>query len=301
MDNLTDMAVFASVVEAHSFSGAARQLKLSKAAVSKRVARLEQRLGAPLLYRTTRRLSVTEAGAAFYDHCARVVAEAAEAEAAVSQLQAEPRGTLKVNAPMSFGRIHLAPAIGDFLRRYPEMRVDLVMDDRELDLVADGFDVAVRIAQLPDSTLVARRLAPCRIVTCAAPAYLERHGRPRTPADLRHHNCLLYSYSGPYGEWHFTGTRGAGTVRVSGNLRANNGETLRAAALAGLGIVRIPTFLVGEDIAAGRLQSILRRYPLPELSIHALYVQRRHLPAKVRMFVEFLSGRFGPEPAWDAA
>mgnify|MGYP000010551705 CR=1 FL=1 len=300
MDDLTDMAVFAGVVEAHGFSGAARQLGLSKAVVSKRVARLEQRLGARLLYRTTRRLSVTESGTTYYEYCARVVAEAAEAEDAVTQLQTEPRGTLKVNAPMSFGRMHLASAIVAFLQHYPEVRVDMVMNDARLDLVAEGFDVAIRIAELPDSSLVARRLAPCRIAVCAAPAYLKRHGQPCTPADLRWHNCLLYTYSGPYGEWRFRGVRNGESVRVSGNLRANNGETLREAAVAGLGIIHSPTFLVGEDLKAGRLKRVLPRYALPELSIHALYAQRRHLPAKVRVFIEFLAVRFGPEPTWDA-
>lgn len=300
MVDLRDIALFAAVVEAHSFSGAAERLGISKAAVSKRVAQLERRLGARLLFRTTRRLSVTEAGAAYYEFCARIVSEAAEAEDAVTRLQAEPRGTLRINAPMSFGRLHLAPAIVDFLRRFPDVRIDLVMDDRELDLVAEAFDVAIRIAQLPDSSLVARRLAPCRLVACAAPAYLKRHGVPRTPSDLSRHNCLHYSYAGPYGEWHFAGARRDASVRVSGSLRANNGETLREAALAGLGIVRIPTFLVGEDLRTGRLKRILPRYRLPELSIHALFAQRRHLPAKVRVFVEFLAARFGPEPVWDS-
>jgi DNA-binding transcriptional LysR family regulator len=301
MENLTGMAIFARVVEAEGFSAAARQLGLSKSAVSKQVARLEDRLGARLLNRTTRRLSLTEVGAAFYERCARILAEAEAAERAVTRLQAEPRGTLRVNAPMSFGVRHVAPAIPAFVARYPDVSVDISLTDRLVDLVDEGYDLAIRIANLPDSSLVARRLAPARFVVCASPDYLARHGAPAQPRDLARHNCLTYSYAAVGDEWRLRGPDGEVRVRVTGTVRANNGDVLRAAALGGLGIVVMPTFLVGDALRSGALASVLPDYRVRETAIHAVYPHGRHLSAKVRAFVDFLVERFGPQPYWDAA
>ncbi len=306
MEDLSAMAVFARVVEMESFSGAARALGLSKSAVSKRVGRLEDRMGLRLLNRTTRRLSLTEAGAAFYEGCRRVVAEAEAAERAVTRLASAPRGRLKVNAPMSFGVRHLAPALPDFMARYPELNVDLTLNDRVVDLVEEGFDVAVRIARLADTSLIARRLAPNRLVLCAAPSYLESHGAPRAVEDLKGHECLLYSYQISGDTWILRGPGGANglggeqRVRVAGRLRANNGDALLAAALGGLGIAFMPSFICAEDLRAGRLARLLPGWrDAADSMIAAVYPASRNLSPKVRVFVDFLAERFGGTPYWD--
>ena len=300
MDNLTGMAVFARVVDARSFTAAAAALGLSKSAVSKQVARLEDRLGARLLNRTTRRLSLTEVGAAFYERCARILAEVEDAELAVGRLQDAPRGTLRINAPMSFGQLHLAPAVADFLNGHPGLAIDLTLNDRIVDLVEEGYDVAIRISRLADSSLIARRLVPSRRVVCGSPAYFERHGVPRHPADLRRHNCLLYSYLPTAEEWQFIGPDGPAAVRVSGTLRANNGDALEAAMLAGLGVALQPTFIAGRDLQAGRLVAVMPDYVDDSASVYAVYPHSRHLSAKVRAFIDFLAARFCPAPPWDA-
>ena len=300
MDNLTGMAIFARVVEARSFTAAAAALDLSKSAVSKQVARLEDRLGARLLNRTTRRLSLTEVGAAFYERCARILVEVEDAELAVGRLQDAPRGTLRINAPMSFGQLHLAPAVADFLNGHPGLAIDLTLNDRIVDLVEEGYDVAIRISRLADSSLIARRLVPSRRVVCGSPAYFERHGVPRHPADLRRHNCLLYSYLPSAEEWQFVGPDGPAAVRVSGTLRANNGDALEAAMLTGLGVALQPTFIAGRDLQAGRLVAVMPDYVDESASVYAVYPHIRHLSAKVRAFIDFLAARFCPAPPWDA-
>ncbi|MDH3231391.1 MAG: LysR family transcriptional regulator, partial [Alphaproteobacteria bacterium] len=253
MDNFTGMAVFARVVEANSFTEAARRLGMSKAAVSKQVSKLEERLGARLLNRTTRRLSLTEVGAAFYERCARIVAEAEEAELAVTRLNATPRGTLRIDAPVNFGMQYLAPLLPPFMLQHPDLRVDMSFNDRFVDLVEEGCDLAVRIGQLPDSSLVARKLAETRSVICAAPSYWDRHGRPGDPSDLANHDCFAYSYLATGSEWRLQGPGGEVAVRVSGSLAANNGDVLRQAAVAGLGVVAMPVFIVCDDLRKGRL------------------------------------------------
>jgi DNA-binding transcriptional LysR family regulator len=299
MDHLAGMAVFAKVVEARSFTAAAEQLGLSKSAVSKQISRLEDRLGIRLLNRTTRRLSLTEAGAAYYERCARIVAEAEEADLAITHLQAEPRGVLLINAPMSFGIAHVAPAIPDFLARYPELRVDMSLNDRIVDLIDEGFDLAIRIGALADSSLIARRLAESRMVAVAAPDYLKRHGMPKRPEDLKRHNCLSYSYMPQERQWRFETEAGLRPVAVKGSFRANNGDAVRAAAVAGLGIAVLPSFIVGPDIRSGLLTPLLQdRMPLTTI-VHAVYPHNRHLTVKVRAFVDFLADRFGPSPPWD--
>ncbi len=298
MDRLHSMKIFARVADAGSFSAAARDLGLSKAAVSKHVRSLEDRLGVRLLNRTTRRLSLTEEGRTYHDWCNRIGSDVEEAELSVRRLQSEPRGTLRLNAPMSFGILHLGAVLPDFLDRYPDLTVDLSLNDRYVDLVDEGYDVAVRIGELTDSSLIARKFATTRRVLCAAPAYLARRGTPKSPRDLAGHNCLSYSYMRLRpGEWQLAGPDGSAPVRVAGNLSANNGDVIRAALVAGTGIAWQPSFIVGDDIRAGRLRPVMPDY-WDEIGIYAVYPQTRHLSAKVRAFVDFLVGRFEATP-WD--
>lgn len=301
MDRLTNLEVFVKVVEGNSFAAAARHFGMSPAMVSKHVQALEERLGARLLNRTTRRLSLTEVGRAYYERSRQVLADIEEADRAVGDLQAAPRGILKLNAPFSFGIRHLGPALADYLATYPEVTADVTLSDRYIDLLAEGVDLALRIGQLADSSLVARRLAPVRLVVCAAPDYLKRRGIPQTPKDLAEHECLEYTYASNPREWHFSTADGRSeVVRVSGRLLCNNGDILRTAALAGTGIVRGPTFIVGEDVCAGRLVPLpLSGYEPPDGALYAVYPPGRHLSAKVRSFIDFLARRFGEEPEWD--
>ncbi|MBL6946627.1 MAG: LysR family transcriptional regulator [Rhodospirillales bacterium] len=301
MDDLSSLAVFARVAERQSFTAAARDLGLSKSAVSKKLAALEGRLGARLLNRTTRRISLTEAGTAFFERARRILSDLDEAEQAVTRLQAEPRGNLRVNAPMSFGIQHMAPAMADFMAMYEDLTVTMDLNDRLVDLAEEGYDVAVRIAKLTDSTLIARKLAPARLAVCASPEYWRRHGVPEHPHDLAGHNCLFYTYLAQQDQWAFDGPDGPFSVRVRGNLRANSGDALRAAAAAGLGVYFGPTFIVGDDLRAGRLASALDEYAHTDLSIYAVYPHRLNVSAKVRVFVDFLAERFGAEPYWDTS
>ena len=299
MKNLAGMAIFAHVVEARSFSAAARRLGLSKSMVSKEVTKLEHNLGARLLNRTTRKLSLTEIGAAFYESCARILQEAREAELLVGRLHAEPRGVLRLTAPVAFGTLHVAPALPQFLAQYPDVRIDLTIGDRQLDLADEGLDLAIRIARVLPDNLVARRLAPINRVVCAAPAYFERHGTPRRPQDLSRHNCLVYTHANPNSQWRFRSERGEAVVAVKGNLTLNDDEALWQATLGGLGIALLPTFIVGNDLQSGRLQAVLTEHVPTERNLHALYLPNRHLSAKVRVFIDFLVARFSPEPYWD--
>jgi DNA-binding transcriptional LysR family regulator len=301
MDSMTDVAVFVRVVETGSFTRAAEDLDLSRAVVSKYLSRLEDRLGVRLLHRTTRRLSLTEAGAELFAASRGALERITEAEESITRMQREPRGTLKVNAPMSFGILELAPALPDFLRRHPDINVDLRMDDRVVDLVEEGFDVGLRLtAKLSSSTLVAKRLGACRQWVCASPEYLTEHGEPETPEDLAAHNCLLYHYAQSANVWQFRAPGGRDIrVAVTGNLRVNNGIAEREAALGGLGVMVTPSFYIGDALREGRLKRLLLGYELPVIGIHAVYPQRAHVPPKVRAFVDFLARRFGPSPAWE--
>ncbi|HEX6958267.1 MAG TPA: LysR family transcriptional regulator [Ferrovibrio sp.] len=300
MEHLVDLAVFARVVENNSFSAAAAALKLSKSAVSKQVARLEARLGAQLLQRTTRKLALTETGRIVYGHAQRLLAEAEAAETAVQALYSTPRGRLRVNMPVNFGQMHVAPLLPDFLARCPELELELTVNDRRIDLLEEDVDVAIRIGVLADSTLTARRLARNRMVICAAPAYLRRAGVPMKPEDLRQHQCLVYSYLPAPEIWPLVNEAGAAAaVKVSGRLHANNGDMLRIAALAGTGIIFSPSFMVGADLAAGRLVPLLESYTPAPSGIYAVYPAQRYLTPKVRAFIDFLAERFGPEPPWD--
>jgi len=301
MTEFSAIPVFVAVVECGSFSKAGKKIGTTKSAVSKRITQLEHRLGVRLLHRTTRKLTLTEAGEHYYDVARRAYTLVQEGEDWVTQMQGEPRGVLRVSVPMTFGRLHVAPLMPEFLNRYPEIELDLSMDDRMVDLVDGGFDLAIRIGHLPDSSLIARRIAPCLSVVCASPDYLARHGTPKTPADLRQHNCLYYSYFRGGSEWRFDGP--AGTVRVEprGNYRVNNSEALRDALLAGTGICQMPTFIVGPDLASGRLIPVLRGYSLPHHAIFAVFPERRHRPAKVTALLDFLDEQLGGDnPCWDA-
>ena len=294
MDRMGSMVAFSRVVETGSFSEAARRLGLSKSQVSKLVAALEERLGAQLLHRTTRKLSLTEIGRSFYERCAQIVREADEAERVISHAQASPQGLLRVNAPMSFGQLALAPAVSLFLARHPELRVELVLDDRRLDAIEGSFDVTIRLAvRLPDSSLVARRVGALRVVVCGSPDYLARRGVPATPDELAAHDCLVYANRE---RWQFQGAAGERAVSVSGRLLANNGEALREAARAGLGLAQLPSFIVGAELAAGELWPVLEAFEDPRAAIWALYSPTRHRAAKVKAFVDFLAERFGGEP-----
>jgi DNA-binding transcriptional LysR family regulator len=299
MDPLDGIAAFARVVDSGSFSAAAHRLGISKSAVSAHVQRLEERLGIRLLNRTTRRLSVTEAGAAYYRHCARILAEAETAEQMATALQREPRGTLRISAPDSFGSIHVAPAVPAFLKRYPELSLDIALSPAHVNLVDEGLDLAIRIGVLEDSPLVVRKLAPSRLVVCAAPAYLRERGQPREPGDLAKHNCLCTSLL-PWGdEWRLTGKRSEVRVAVGGSFRSNSAEMLRAAALDGIGIALLPAWAVAEPLRAGALRRVLDPWEPPASTIYAAYPGNRLMSMKVRAFVDHLARCFGRTPYWD--
>jgi DNA-binding transcriptional LysR family regulator len=299
MEDLERMAIFARVVEDKSFSAAAHRLNLSKSLVSKQVTQLERSIGARLLNRTTRALSVTEAGAIFYEYCARIVEELEEAKLAVSRLHTTPRGVLRVSAPVAFGRLHVASALPEFLAAHPELKIDMVTTDRFVDLAEEGYDVVVRIMGEPPPNVIARRLAPVNRRICATPEYFERHGVPQTPRDLEAHNCLTYTYFNPLDPWRLRGPEGEISVRAKGDLRVNDDDALAEAVLRGLGIALLPTFIVGKDLQAGRLQSVLAEYVPLERHIYAIYLANRHLSTKVRAFIDYFVNRIGPEPYWD--
>lgn len=300
MDRLATMEAFVRVAETRSFSEAARRLRTSKSLVSRQVAALEAELGVRLFNRTTRSLTLTEEGRGYQTQVVRILGEIEAANASVSMLQVVPRGRLRMNAPMSFGVLHLAPAIRDFLARYPEIDLDLTLNDRYVDLVDEGFDLAVRIGRLADSSLVARKLAPMRLVVCGSPAYLATHGVPATPEDLRQHQCLAYSSNALHDEWRFGDADGrVATMEIKGRLRINNGDALRVAALQGLGLVNLPSFIIGGDLQAGTLVSVLTDHETQDAGIHVVYPHGRHLSLKVRALVDFLAERFGLRPYWD--
>jgi DNA-binding transcriptional LysR family regulator len=296
---LGELAIFAAVAETGAFSAAARRLRVSKAMVSTAIARLEKRLSVRLFQRTTRRLSLTEAGAAALPHAQRAVLAARDAEEAATELLSSPRGMLRVNAPMSFGLLHVVPALGEFAQAYPEVQIDLALDDRVLDLAEGGFDLALRIGNLDDSSLIAKRIGTSRVTIVASPAYLARRGRPEHPRDLADHAALLYSLSPTGSRW--TLERGAEreTVRVSGPLRANSSLALHRALLAGLGLARIPWFVVGRDLVDGRLVRVLPEWEPSAQGIFAVTTRREFQPRKTTAFVEFFRARIGDTPYWE--
>lgn len=290
MKTQSDIAVFVEVVGRGSFTAAADALEMSKASVSKTVAHLEKRLGSRLLHRTTRRLTLTEAGSALYDGAGAALEQIAAAEDAVLELAGEPRGRLKVTAPIYFGATFLVPTFGRFLERYPHVELDLDLDNRIVDLVAGGFDLAIRITTLTSTSLVARRLAEVSLVTVASPDYLRRAGTPQKPADLRDHQCLVYTLDRTPNEWHYQDGNGQTTgVPTKGGLRCNNDEALKEAALNGLGIARFPALFVRDVLANGKLVPLFDEFEPPPSAICAVFPTRRNLAPKVRVFVDFLA------------
>lgn len=292
MDRWQAINAFVAVVESGSFAKAAEKLDQSVSAVSRQVAELERHLDARLLQRTTRRLSLTEAGRAFHERAVQLLADLEEAEASAGAGGVTPRGTLKVTAPITYGTRVLAPLIASFTARHDQLRVDVDLSDRMVDIVDEGFDLAVRIGDIKSPLLVARRIGTTRLVCCASPAYLQRHGTPRSPDDLARHACLTYEYAALRHQWRFTGADGRElAVRVGGPLHANNGRMLAALAAEGAGIVCEPDFILAPELARGALVPVLPAWRLPAIPIHAAYASRRHLSAKVRAFVAFLAER----------
>ncbi len=300
MDRLSLMETFVRVAELGSFSRAADRLGLSRSVVSKYLSALEDHLGARLVNRTTRRLSLTEVGEAYLDRCQRILADLEEAEQAVGSLHGEPRGTLRINAPMSFGFLHLAPALPRFLEAHPGLSVDVTLNDRFVDLLEEGFDLGVRIGSLSDSSLIARKIAPLHLVLCASPEYLARRGMPATLDDLAEHDHLSYSLSRGGDVWTLEGANGETVaVPVRPHVRINNGDALMAAALGGAGILYSPTFICHEALRAGRLVRVLPDWGRQAGAIHVVYPHSRHLSAKVRVFADFLKAHCGTTPYWD--
>ncbi|PWT87496.1 MAG: LysR family transcriptional regulator [Proteobacteria bacterium] len=292
MDKLESLRAFAKVVELGSFSEAGRALRLSRSAVSKYIGELEDELGVQLLNRTTRRVSPTENGQAYFERVLGILGELDAADQAVTQLQATPRGLLRVNAPMSFGTLQLGPAIAEFMQLYPELRIQLVLSDENVDPLQDGLDVTLRIADLESSSLIARKIVPIARVICASPDYFGARGVPLHPNDLRDHNCLTYGFLSTGNQWKLSGKDGDHWIQPSWTLCVNNAEVLRDAAIAGRGIALIPTFIGEDALRTGRLRTCLDDYQAPPLALYALYPPTRHLAVKVRLFIDFLVERF---------
>ncbi|HUZ65018.1 MAG TPA: LysR family transcriptional regulator [Acetobacteraceae bacterium] len=293
MDRLTSMAVFVRVAECGSFAAAATALGLSSQMVGKHVRFLEERMGVRLISRTTRRQSLTEVGRAFCERCRLVLAEAETADALVEDLRAAPRGRLRVNAPFSFGACDLVPMMARYLRQHPEVSIELTLNDRVVDLVNEGCDAVIRIGPLADSTLMARRLVPYRLVASASPAYLAERGTPERPEDLARHECLGFAYWTPRNEWHFTDAEGLHAVRIRGRLSINGGQALRVAAIEGLGITMQPEGMVREDFAAGRLVRVLPGYEAPSRPVSLLFAPDRQPTPKLRSFIDAVAAAFG--------
>jgi DNA-binding transcriptional LysR family regulator len=299
MGRLEEMVAFLRTAEAQSFTAAAQRLGLSKSMVSQRVADLELRLGVRLLNRTTRRLSLTEAGQSFLEGAGRALREVEEAEEAAGRHGSALHGTLRIAAPLSFALLHLRPAMLEFMTTHPQLEVYLDMDDRIVDLIQGGYDMALRIGRLPDSSLIARRLAPSRTVVCASPAYLIERGRPDHPAQLSGHECLLYTGAARSDSWSFRIDGQWVSIPVSGRLHANNGDLLLSAAIAGVGIALLPSFIVGAALERGELTCLLEGFATPDGAIHAVYPPSRQVPQRVRAFSDFLGERIGGNPYWD--
>ena len=293
MDRFAAMQAFARVVEAGSFARAAERMGMSTSACSRHVADLEAHLDTRLLNRTTRSLSLTEPGRVFHERCVQVLADLEDAEAVAHAGRARARGNLRISCAVNFGLHHISPLIAPFQQRHPDVRLDISLSDRMVDLVEDGFDMAVRIGESRSTSLIARKLGDTCLLTCASPDYLKLHGTPVTPQQLSEHNCLIYEYLPIRNEWRFIDREGGEhRVRVAGSVQTNNGDMLARAAAEGLGICCEPDFIVAEDVAAGRLVPILEGYRPPATTIHAVYPSRRHLSGKVRAFVDFLVDEF---------
>ena len=299
MDKFLEMQTFAAVVDAGSFVRAAESLDMSKAAVSRYVADLEERLGVRLLHRTTRKLSLTEEGRAFHVRCKVLLGELEEAESEITASSAQASGLVKINVPVTFGIMHLAPLWSDFMAANPRVTLDVTLSDRVVDLVEEGYDLAVRIGSLPNSSLISRKLASTRMVLCASPAYLKKHGHPKHPADIAAHTVLAYSLLAMGDHWELEGPPGKVKVLVHPVMRTNSGDTCRAAALKHQGIILQPSFLVEEDLRSGALVEFMPQYRSAEFGIYAVYPSRQYVSAKVRLLIEFLAKALG-NATWSA-
>lgn len=302
MDRLAGIQVFAQVVESGSFSKAADKLSLSTSAASRLVADLEAHLETRLLNRTTRRVSLTESGRAFYERAVQLLADLDEAEREAGRAAVSPRGTIKLTTSVNFGVRHVAPALAAFMALHREIAFDVSLSDRIVDLVEEGFDLGIRIGGPGAQNLVARKLGETRLVPCASPEYLAARGAPRVPEDLAAHDCFTYEYGEPATQWRFRDPSGKDrVVRVAGRLHSNNGDLNAEAAARGAGIAFEPAFIVGPDLRAGRLVPLLQEFVPPPLPIYAVYPSRKHLSAKVRVFVDFLAARFADAKDWSSA
>ncbi len=300
MDRLRAFEVFVAVVARQGFARAAEALDTSPANVTRYVAELESHLGTRLLNRHSRKLSLTESGEALYERAQAILHDVAEAEALSSSATLEPQGRLRINVPVSFGLRQLASRWPVYARRYPKVELDVTLNDRVVDVVDEGYDLAIRISRAGSLQHAARKLATSRNVVCAAPAYLRKHGRPKTPADLARHACITYAYSATGSEWPLVDDAGTvHAVRVNSVLQTNNGDTALQAAIAGLGIIWQPGFLVGPELRAGRLVSVLPGWRIPDIDVLAIYPSRRHITAKVRTMIDFLAHEFGGTPPWE--
>ena len=293
MDLFYSMRMYVAVVDGGSFAAAADKLEISRAMVSKQIQKLEEHLGTRLMNRTTRRLSLTETGRAFYDRSVQIMHDVEEAEQVAGHMTRTPQGVLRVTIPLSYGQHRLAAIIGAYTQAYPQVQLDIALSDRKVDLIEDGFDLAVRIGALPQSDLIARKIGGVRSIVCASPGYVARHGAPQTPEQLRNHACLGYTLTGSGADWRFETPDGPLVVPIAGPIRADNGDIIRLAALSGAGILFQPHFIVGDDLAAGRLVQLLPEWQSAELGVYAVYPSRKHLSAKVRTFVDFLAQALG--------
>jgi len=295
-----EIQAFVHIVEASTITAAAERLNVAKSAISRRLSELEEQLGVELFHRTTRKLVLTESGQGFYSRCIQILADLEEAEHAVSQAHQELSGQLRIAAPLSFGVMHLGPAINEFQKRHPKLNFDIDFNDRQIDLIQEGFDVGIRIADLKDSSLIARKLAKVSVVICASPDYIKENGTPTIPEELTNHSCLSYSNLDNPNHWAFSNKQGVEEIiKLPKFVQANNGFYLRDAAIAGLGILRTPTFIAYEAICNGTLIPILQDYSIAEINAYAIYPPTRHLSQRVRQFIDFLVERFSGVPYWD--
>ena len=300
MDRLESMRAFTRVVEKSGFAAAARDMGLSRSVVNKAVIQLENDLGTQLLQRSTRRVTPTETGLAFYDRARQILGDVEEAMSSVRDLGEHPTGNLRINAPMSFGTQHLAPVVAEFMAAHPDVHIELLLNDRFVDAIEEGFDVTLRIAEPSYVTsLITREIVGVRRVLCASPEYVARAGEPASPRELKAHRCLQYGYSGVASQWRLHGPDGDKPYGIHCVMWSNNGDVLKAAARNGQGIALLPTFIVGEDLQAGTLRSVLTEYVPGDLIMAAVYPRHRHLSAKVRLFVDALEARFAGRPYWD--
>jgi DNA-binding transcriptional LysR family regulator len=299
IDRVKDINAFVHVAEAKSFTAAAERIGLSRSAVGKSVLRLEDRLGVRLLQRTTRSVSLTGEGAAFHERCVRILADLDEAEMSMLSHSQAPRGRLRLELPVSFGRLHVLPVLSQYMNKWPEISVNVSFNDRYVDLIDEGIDLAIRLGGSDDGRLMTRLLAPHRLVTCASPAYLESQGVPRDVEQLAEHSCLAFVHGGRPVEWRFNIDGQVHSVAINGRFSATNAEALRDATLAGYGIARLATFLISDDLRVGRLLPVLDCLSADGPSVRAVYPSRRHLSPKVRSFIDELLGAWRPEPPWD--